>query len=365
MKQGKSMRSFFIGYVLLVSVAMVACMGCNDSAKTSGQVLPADSTMQSVNGNPLEQAKALQERGDIQGAIQAYDRLLLQDPINIAALGNRANLLQGEGDFKAALRDYNVLLEVDPSNVAALMRRADLQVKLGQLAAALRDYDLMLSHRPDDATLLNSRGEVHLQLGQAAKAAQDFQAALKLRPGWDAAVLNRAAVWYALGDFEQARTDYQAILAAQPGNSEATNGLGLITQFVDGDLAAAEELYRKAIFQDARNAGAWYNLAFLEAGKGQSLKAIDDFGEAIRLDATYADARLNRGLLHMQVKLVGDAVADFEAAVELRPDNAHAHLLLGWARCEGGSRIQGCLSLSKAKELGDKDADNLIRQYCK
>lgn len=349
----------------MILAFIVIFSGCDSQSNSTANKSALGNDTLPPQGSPFEVAKRLQLQQDIPGAIAAYDELLSNDPIHIAALGNRAYLLESRGQFEAALRDYNVLMEVDPSNFAGLMRRANLLSALQRDSLALADFSLLLTHRPDDPELLNARGEVFARLGKAKDAILDFDAAGKLKKNWEKPLLNRAAAWFALGDFKAANSDYQSVLRLYPENSEATNGLGLIMQFGHDDPIGAEELYQKAILQNPKNAGAWYNLAYLEAGRGHSVKAIDDFGQAIRLDSGYVDAYLNRGLLQMQSNKPDLALVDFEFAANRRPRDGRTLLLLGWAQCQSHATMQGCLTLSRAKDLGAKDVDQLIRSYCK
>jgi tetratricopeptide (TPR) repeat protein len=344
---------------------LVVLSSCREGNEVPPQTDPLLSRKTDLPEDPLEQAKALQSRGDAAGAIAAYDRLLEDSPENIAALGNRAQLLQAQGQLELALADFNALLTVDPSNFAALTRRANLQATLGLDREALTDYDLLLSHSPNDAVLLNARAATWLRLGDANAALRDINAALKLRPGWDDAILNRANASYLKRDFDGASADYEAILAASPNHSRATNGLGMVKQYGELELAEAERLYRLAVFHDAKNAEAHYNIAYIEAQQGLTLKAIEDFGLAIAADPNYVDAFLNRGLLYMQVRLYEEASQDFEFSAGRRPKDGRSRLLLGWARCEGGLRAEGCIDLAAAKSMGQAEAITMISKYCK
>jgi tetratricopeptide (TPR) repeat protein len=354
-------KGLFLGNLLLV-FAVYSCESRSESAHDSQS---NDSITTLPQGSLLEQAKQLQDQQNISGAIERYSQVLKADPINIAALGNRAYLRASTGNLEAALQDYNVLLEVDPSNFAGLLRRADLLSKMRRDSAALQDYSLLLSHRPDDAELLNARGEVQMRVGSWKEAIADFDAAFKLRRNWEKPLLNRAAAWYSLGDDKSASADYNRVLQINPQNSEATNGLGLIQQHYLGELEKAEELYQKAILQNPKNAGAWFNLAFLEAGRGQSIKAVADFGEAIRLDSTYVDAYTNRGILQMQLNKSTEAMADFEFSAAAHPQDGRCVMLLGWAQCESNQTMEGCITLARASALGEKSTVDLIKKYCK
>ncbi len=205
---------------------------------------------------------------------------------------------------------------------------------------------------------------MNLRLENFKAAIADFDAAFRLRRNWEKPILNRASAWYYLGDAKAATADYEFVLQLNPNNSEATNGLGLVRQHLMGDLGKAEEYYQKALFQNPNNAGAWFNMAFIEAGRGEKVKAVEDFGQAIRLDTNYVEAHINRGILEMQMQRQKEAVLDFQFAAKRRPNDGRMFMLLGWAQCEVSPSMQGCLTLARAKELGEKGAEELIQKFC-
>ena len=52
-------------------------------------------------------------------------------------------------------------------------------------------------------------------------------------------------------------------------------------------------------------------------------------------------------------------------AIELRPDYTEALSLKGFLECYNGNIGEGCNDLKKAVELGDKQAGNFLKQFCK
>jgi tetratricopeptide (TPR) repeat protein len=345
----------------LVGISMM--LGCEPAKQEPAPI--AAPAIAPENTDLLQRAKDRSARGDTLGAIDAYSQVLQKDPSQLAALGNRALLLAAQGRNEEAIADYDQLLLIDAQNYPAIDRRAALRDRMGQYQLALDDLQLILSHRDNDPALYNRICEAQLHLGHYQPALQAIEQALRLKRGWPIALRNRAAVYDAMGDYDRAEQDYQSLLQRDPQDSEALNGMGLIAQFRSGDLVAAETYYRKAVLFNPYNAGAWYNIAFLEAQQDLLDAAIKDFGEAIRCDSRYADAYVNRGLLWMRKEAVTTALADFETALGLQPANMHTKLLRGWARCEAGQRTPGCLDLADARAAHEPGVESLIATYCK
>ena len=58
------------------------------------------------------------------------------------------------------------------------------------------------------------------------------------------------------------------------------------------------------------------------------------------------------------------AIQDSNKAIELSPNHANAHGTRGLAKISLGQKESDCLDLSKAGELGDMDAYDLIKKFC-
>ena len=307
-------------------------------------------------------AKDLQDRGDVVAAIKAYDEQLRESPNDVSALGNRARLLTSEGRMEAALSDYDVLIQIDPGNLAAHEKRAELLFDMKRFAAAKRAFDIIISHRPESAALHNRRGMALLEMGSVNEAIFDFDSALVYKPQWMTAHANRGTAYYELGNYDAARADFGV---CGNGNPIAINGLGLIAQFVQDDLVLAERKFSEATVLFPQDPSAWFNLAFIRAGENEQEEAIRLFSKVLTLDSLYFDAAINRGLIHMQMKNPSKALPDFEFVSSHLPDQSRPMLLKGWAKCEMGAWLKGCLDLADAKSLGEKEAQKLIERYCK
>ena len=83
--------------------------------------------------------------------------------------------------------------------------------------------------------------------------------------------------------------------------------------------------------QQPADAEAHYNLGVALKAQGKLEEAIAEFRAAIRLKPDYAEAHSNLGIaLRAQGKLE-EAIAEYRAAIRLKPDNAEAHDNLGIA----------------------------------
>jgi tetratricopeptide (TPR) repeat protein len=101
------------------------------------------------------------------------------------------------------------------------------------------------------------------------------------------------------------------------------------TALQSGDLAQAEQLYRKALEQNPADLDAHLNLGTALQSLGKQAEAAAQFEAALALDPNNADTRLKLGnTLAAQGKLI-EAGLQYEQSLALQPGNAHAHMNLG------------------------------------
>lgn len=84
----------------------------------------------------LNQALDQMRRGDREGAIQLYQRVLQRDPNVKHAYQNLAALLSGKGEMYSAIEYLQQALKIDPDYTFAQIALAQLQIGVNQLEAA-------------------------------------------------------------------------------------------------------------------------------------------------------------------------------------------------------------------------------------
>jgi Flp pilus assembly protein TadD/mono/diheme cytochrome c family protein len=217
-----------------------------------------------------------------------------------------------------------------------------------------------LRKAPDDHTALYNLASVEMNDGEYKSAAVLYRRALQSDPG-DA--LTHTALAAALdggGDWQQARAEYEKAIAADAANANARFDLGEL-ETRHGDYAAAEAQFRgllaanpndagahsglgevlaetqreteakrefeAALALDPRNFEALYNLASLEAGAGNSERAIDLARRALQ-QKDDADAHQLLAAIYASTGRIADALGEFLAFQRLRPNDAAPHLAL-------------------------------------
>ena len=118
-----------------------------------------------------------------------------------------------------------------------------------------------------------------------------YEQALELNPDNAQANLGMGIALAAVGRGDEAGAFYARSIAISPDPAAYTN-LGAWHQ-QRGDVAAAEDAYRRALAANPRFAQAHNNLGILLARRGETANAIASFATAIRLDPRNCKAEVN------------------------------------------------------------------------
>jgi tetratricopeptide (TPR) repeat protein len=251
-------------------------------------------------GQALQEAVALQQRGQLREAEKIYARVLKAVPDQFDALNLLGTVKLQRGQAGEAYRLISAAVKINP-------RAADAWVNLGAVLQALKrpqealdSFDKALALNPADAGALNQRGSVLLVLGRAADAFAAFDRVLALTPGHPEARLNRGIALAGLDRPTDALSDFEAVLAIWPGNPIAHYNRG-IALFDLGRYADAVGAYDRALMTAPDHAKAHNNRGLALQALNRHPEALAAYDRAIELQKDFADAHFNRSLALLTV----------------------------------------------------------------
>jgi CelD/BcsL family acetyltransferase involved in cellulose biosynthesis len=132
-------------------------------------------------------------------------------------------------------------------------------------------------------------------------------------------VLRTSTEHHRAGRQKEAECGFRQVLDVEPANADALNGLGQITQ-KRGEHAVAVKLFRTLLGVAPATPKAWFRL-------GRSLQALSEFSaaataycEGIDRQPAIAGAYSDLGKILLELVLVDDAIAAFDAARTLQAD---------------------------------------------
>lgn len=299
-------------------------------------------------------------RGYLTASVTAFTACLAQRPEFVWPLLLRGVAQAGLGEA--------ALAEADFALASKAAEKGD-----GILPASLYAYGLAMNRgslryqqlRYDDAQAEFSRAEslrpgqpealINLSLVERAKQ-RDSQALALLTRALEADPRNRQAwrlraeVQQRLGDDTAAEKDNRAWLGLAEAATEQARALVEIGKLYQraGTLAEAVRAYREAVTLDRTNGVAWRLLGEALLARGESQAAEDAFGEALtRLDPV-GDLYRARGLTRASQGRYRDAMNDYTRSLELE-SSPNILTRRGWAY------------LMQARQLALADFDEAIR----
>ncbi|KPA76967.1 tetratricopeptide repeat (TPR) protein [Leptomonas pyrrhocoris] len=152
-------------------------------------------------------------------------------------------------------------------------------------------------------------GQWHRMQGMPTEAIESYSHALDLDPTNVQALEWRAQCYHTLHDFPHAIEDNTSIITLEPENDHAYNmrGLCVLESCVPGlrlrsaDFASCVDDFNTAVRLNEANYYAMANLGKACEVQGDSDRAIECYGRALRVNEAYAYARFRRGCTALRV----------------------------------------------------------------
>ncbi|MBN1128727.1 MAG: tetratricopeptide repeat protein, partial [Chitinispirillaceae bacterium] len=185
------------------------------------------------------------------------------------------DLYQKQGVFNQAIDMYQQALQQNPKNAEALASLAACQAKAGRTAEAILTYEQVTAMRPGNTEELKALGDLYIKEGKTGQAVSVYKRYLEKKPGD-----SKTAVL--VGNYEYDQKNYK----------EAVNFFGKVSgpdaaapsflyrhgtaAYQLGDLRKTEELFKKLIVADTKNAEA-YKTLYEIANKNKELTPAAEY----------------------------------------------------------------------------------------
>jgi protein O-mannosyl-transferase len=201
---------------------------------------------------------------DWSDAVRLYSSSLQATPLSPVVHYNLAFSLRERGDLQAALEEYQRTLEIDrhyPNGLAAL---GDVYLQLKSFATAQAIYQQALTQNPNDTAVLLNSGAAYQGSGELANAEAAYQRILQINPQSSDAHVNLGVLYSS----EQRQTDamHQFAMAIDLKTKDITPYYDLAILFQQagrGDLALA--LYKKVLELKPDDEDTLRNIRILQA----------------------------------------------------------------------------------------------------
>lgn len=174
---------------------------------------------------------------------------------------------------------------------------------------------------------------------------------------------NRGRELYEKGEYVESLLNLNKAIEIDPEYAAAYYLRGNIKDRFD-DRHGSMKDYNLAVEKNPRFAEAYFARGNVKMKLQDYYGAIDDYTMAISINENYIEAYYNRGKAKQFLQAYEDAINDCSKIIQINPKNRDAYYMRGILRIEFGDLKNGCLDLSKAGELGDLNAYELIKEKC-
>ncbi len=247
--------------------------------------------------------------GRYEDAINEYKMAIWYDSLNISAYSSLCLCYEECGDLDAAIEIYQKLISIQPDVAEYHGNIAQILFLKGEIKEAIAHYQnaIMLSPNPVSTSIIaRTLGYVHQDVEKNIDAAiAAYQAAYMLTPEEMDIYINIGSAFYDKGDYDSALSVYRKALELEPQNSKIHCNLGYL-HWGKGDIDDAIKEYELSIRYDANYDIAYNNLGVIYLDDlGHVKKAADLFQKAIDCNPNYALAYYN---LARSTAITGDKI---------------------------------------------------------
>jgi tetratricopeptide (TPR) repeat protein len=220
-----------------------------------------------------------------------FKQLHQADKISKEALYYRGNFaLYALGEVDQAIDLYQRALKIDPNFVLA---RYDLAVAyrgMGEVDKAIAEYEKALKINPRFPEALSNLGGQYFRKGNVKQAEAHFRRAIEVYPNFIQALSNLGAALNKLGHSKQALPHLQKALALDPEFAVAYFNLGN-AHFGVGNLDEAEEAFHTAVQNGVDFLSLHWKLYEIHLKKGRRNQAINELKIILQMDPQHPDAK--------------------------------------------------------------------------
>lgn len=368
------------------------------------------------------------EIGDYDGAIADYEKILTIDTENITVLFNKGCVEYETESYIAAEESFTQAIDNYPVFVKAYLNRGYARKKLGKEKLAYTDINKakQISKEIGLADSLGYAASDSLQkhFDKLAKFTGSFSfnpendfSAIKDRKSKKAFRLNSLLFADSLNNNEEIeaykvlnpsikKEKYKNMLLFIPNNNQIlqTNNNSEILKYfsegisnqIEGNYKIAENAYIKCIEIDSSFYPAIFNIAVLkekmeennayltkftntiniqnnkavyqkeqnDAPKANYESVLEFYNYTVKQNPSSGFAYYNRANLKSKMQNLQGAISDYTFAINLEKDFAEAYYNRGVSYIEEGLSEKGCIDLSKAGQMGIKEAYEIINAFC-
>ena len=182
----------------------------------------------------LAAAEAKMNANDLDGAIAAYQAMLVKVPALTMLHLQIGRAQRLKKDYNGALESYNKLLAADPTNERAKIEIGMTNLEKGDFAAAETALAEAAQSTSASREVFYNLGEVKFAKGETDEAMKAYQRAIDIDANWAKPYFKMGLGKLQKADMPGALEMMEKVIAVEPNSAEAAQAKALIEQLKKG-----------------------------------------------------------------------------------------------------------------------------------
>ncbi|KAK4953343.1 glucose repression mediator protein [Elasticomyces elasticus] len=315
-----------------------------------------------------------EQMGELDGAIQAYERAMSFNQWSIPAMLAISGILRSKDQFTAAVEYLRQIIKIDPTNGEVWSSLGHCYLMMDDLQQAYSAYQQALYHLPDpkEPKLWYGIGILYDRYGSLEHAEEAFSQVMRMDPNFEKAneiyfrlgiiykqqqkfqqslecfryivsdpprPLNEEDIWFQIGhvheqqkDYDSAKSAYTCVLERDPNHAKVLQQLGWLHHQQSTSFSSQEkaiEYLEKSVASDQNDAQSWYLLGRCYMSQQKYPKAYEAYQQAVYRDGRNPTFWCSIGVLYYQINQYRDALDAYSRAIRLNPNISEVWYDLG------------------------------------
>jgi protein O-GlcNAc transferase len=270
-------------------------------------------------GQILDRALSLHNKGDIASAARLYRRIINNNPHNLHALHFLGVVEAASGNIRRAKSLMSRSLQSTPVNIGFVENYAAVLHRAGEHDALIELCEHGLQFAPTSPVLLHASAAALLARGRHSEALGQLQRLLAQHPEHFPAHFMLGSALAKTRQYDAALASYDRALALNPQLAEAHLDKGTI-HFSSRRYHDALSAYDHALAVRPGFAEAWLARGYTLIQLGRHQDALAAVDKALTLRPDFAEASVGRGNALFEIDRIEEAKAAYDRALAVRPE---------------------------------------------
>ena len=221
----------------------------------------------------------LYSQGQLQQALKQAEALVQQSPMSVVLYNIQGAILQELGQLDLSVDAYNKALAIEPNYADAHYNIGMALQRQGKLKEAIKAYNKALAIKPDNAEAYNNMGIALHEQGKLEEVIEAYNKALAIKPDYAEAYYNMGGTLEEQGKLEEAIEAYNKALAIKPDCVEAHRHRSTVTKYNPNDpqINEVDELLQRQNLNKSERCHLHYTYAKMKEDLGDLSVAFDNY----------------------------------------------------------------------------------------